>query len=248
MEPSGIGESEIYLPLFDYFDSWETFGKEPLSQPARVFAQDLVNAAVYSSQILGCRDHAKDPAHLGSAVVIVCTLTEGFLVSLRCAWDALAMALSVGACEKPGQAPKDSMRALLKWAGDNKGRVHPTLQPILTADVEWFWKLRTLRDYLVHQSSIANIFFDGDNFKLDLIPGFTGSPKMEPLLPILASASEHLLDFAYRVSDALQEIVPLPSERKRSRVLHSPFIPFLKTICSFCPEPTGHARHAMGIA
>jgi hypothetical protein len=254
MLPEGIGEAEIYLPLFDYFDSWETFAGQPgtkegrLSQPAMVLAQDLVNAAVYSHQVLGWRDRAKEPEGLGSAVVIVCTLTEGFLVSLRSAWDALAMAVSVGACEKPGQAPHDSLRALLKWAGNNKKRVHPKLRPILTTEVNWFWKLRTLRDYLVHQGSIANIFFDGDNFLLTLIPHLEGGPVQEPLLPILGSACEHLLDFAYRATEALQEVVPLPPERKRSRVLHSPFIPYLKTICGFCSEPTSQARHAMGIS
>lgn len=29
MLPEGIGEAEIYQPLFDYFDSWETFADQP---------------------------------------------------------------------------------------------------------------------------------------------------------------------------------------------------------------------------
>jgi hypothetical protein len=54
MLPEGIGESEIYLPLFDYFDSWETFPGQVgtkegrLPHAALVLAEDLVNAAVYS--------------------------------------------------------------------------------------------------------------------------------------------------------------------------------------------------------
>jgi hypothetical protein len=55
-----------------------------------LLAQNLVNAAACSHQILGWRDWAKEPESLGSAVVIASTLTEGFLVSLRIAWDGLA--------------------------------------------------------------------------------------------------------------------------------------------------------------
>jgi len=60
MLPSGIGEAEIYLPLFDY--CWPK-GSTPqqqgkaemrIAKSAEVLAQDLVNAAVYSLQVLVC--------------------------------------------------------------------------------------------------------------------------------------------------------------------------------------------------
>jgi hypothetical protein len=234
---SEIGEAEIYMPLFDYFDSpgatQQGKNEKRLAQSAEVLAQDLVNAAVYSHQILGWRDRAREYDDLGTAVVIVCTLTEGFLVSLRCACDALAMGLSVAACAKAGQAPQDSLRALLNWAKQNQSRVHPKLLPILVSEADWFWKLRTIRDYLVHQGSHTHILWNGEEFRLSLFPRFEGGAFQQPLRPLMASISEQLVAFAYNASEAVQGILPLPPDRKRSRVLHSPFIPYLKALCQF---------------
>jgi hypothetical protein len=176
--------------------------------------------------------------------VIACTLVEGFLVSLRCACDALAVALAVASCGKPGQAPQDSLRALLNWAAKNQDRVDPKLRPILTSDAGWFWNLRTLRDYLIHQGSHAFIFWNGDEFRLTLAPRFEGGPVMAPLLPLLASLSEQFLAFAYRATAAVQEIVSLPQGQKRSRVLHSPFMPYLKALRDYCPDPPSPAYYA----
>jgi hypothetical protein len=79
MLPSGLGEAEMYLPVFDYFDSSKDLrsrqGKResPLARSAEALAQDLVNAAVYRHQILGWRDRAHESGDLGTAVVITRT-------------------------------------------------------------------------------------------------------------------------------------------------------------------------------
>jgi hypothetical protein len=238
MLPSGIGESEIHLPLFDYFDSKMRSSQPPKKQmdlagSAEVLANDLVNAAVYSYLVQTARDQAKE-GHQGLSLLVALTLIEGFLVSFRCACDALAMGLSVAACDKAGQAPDDSLRALVKWAEGNKRRVHPKLLPILVSDVDWFWQLRTLRDSLIHEGRSLRLFWNGEEFLL--IPsGFKVGQEMQPVLPLMASVSENFLDFAYRSTEVVQEIVELPPERKRSRVLHCPFVPALKELRSYCP-------------
>jgi len=170
-------------------------------------------------------------------VVVAGTLAEAFLVSVRCAWDALAMGLAVAACGKNGQAPDDSMRALLNWAKKNQRRVHTRLMPILESDAGWFWSVRTFRDDLIHHGSHAFIFWNGEEFLLSLLARFDGSPNMEPLLPLMASISEHLLAFAHSASEAVQDIIPLPPERRRSMVLHSPFVPYLNSLRKYWASP-----------
>jgi hypothetical protein len=248
MLPSGIGESEIHLPLFDYFDSWEGSptpqGEKEVSlaESAVVLAHDLVNAAVYSHLVQNCRDRAKEGGLQGPAVVVALTLIEGFLVSFRCACDALATGIAVAACDKPKQAPGDSLRKLVEWAKKNEARVHPKLRPILLSDIDWFWRLRSLRDSLIHQGRHANVFWNGDEFLLILSPFKVGQP-MPPLFSLMASVSENFLEFAYRSTEAVQEIIELPPERRRSRVLHCPFVPALKGLRSYCPSPPDPAHY-----
>jgi hypothetical protein len=85
MLPSGIGESEIHLPIFDYFDSKMRSSQPPKKQmdlpsSAEVLANDLVNAAVYSHLVQTARARAYE-GHQGLSLLVALTLIEGFLVS-----------------------------------------------------------------------------------------------------------------------------------------------------------------------
>ena len=100
----------------------------------------------------------------------------------------LIVALSYVATEKiPDRHQLDSLRALLKWARKNPNRVTDAVKPAFDYDFEWFWELRSLRDYLVHNAGVhVNINCDGKQFNLWLHHPTRGWITREPLLPMLA--------------------------------------------------------------
>src|SRR5262249_52428783 len=94
----------------------------------------------------------------------------------------------------------------------------------------------------IHDGRSLHLFWNGEEFFL--IPsGFKGGQEMQPVPPLMASVSENFLDFAYRSTELLQEIVELSPARKRSRVLHCPFLPALKELRSYCTTPPDPAHY-----
>jgi hypothetical protein len=76
---------------------------------------------------------------------------------------------------------------------------------------------------VVHQGVDAIIHTDRRQFNLWL-HGDRGWITREPLLPFLAGHYQCLLDFADTASAIINEIVSLPEDRHRSRVVEGVFI------------------------
>src|SRR5690348_8137822 len=117
-----LGQTEYYSGLLDYFDwCYEIDPRlaehhDDLSPPAFAFGHDLVNMAAYANEIL--RWLAPRRIQRAPSVVVVSAMAEAFLFSVRSACDAIASVLAYSAA-KPGQAPRNSLRALVEWANKN---------------------------------------------------------------------------------------------------------------------------------
>ena len=229
-----MSDTEFYSGLLDYYDHWENVDPrlvahhEHLSRAADVFGHDLVNMATYAYEILGWLrpERIREP----SSVVSVGGMAEAFLVSIRSACDAVADALSYKACGKPGQAPTDGLRALLTWAQKNETRVQPAVMSVLSGDFEWFWKLRSLRDHVVHNGVHAVIHTNGRQFNLWAHSPRVGWITREPLLPLLVRKLQNLVSFADQAAAALNQVISLPEDRVRSRVVSGVVIPALHSL------------------
>jgi hypothetical protein len=81
-----------------------------------------------------------------------------------------------------------------------------------------FWRIRTLRDYVIHEGARANIHYDGRQFNLWIISS-KGTVTFEPLLPFLALHIRHLLAFADFAALIINKQVQLPIDRLRSRAV-----------------------------
>ena len=231
---------EIYCGLFDYYDQWSSVDPrleehhDPLSHVADGFAHDLVNLSAYADQVL----YWLRPENLrtGSAVVVVGALAEAFMTSSRSACDGLSIALAYAASEKKGQAPSGSLRALLQWAEKNPRRVAAAAGPAFEWDFDWFWRLRSIRDRLVHDGATPTIHCDGKQFNLWLHHSTRGRITREPLLPMLARITQGVLGLGQTVSNAVGHRAPLPRDRYRTRVLQGITIRSLHRLVSLAPE------------
>ncbi len=223
MEPA----THVCCGLLDYYDHWSEIDPRlaahhnHLSRAADIFGHDLVNIATYVSEILGWLPAER--IRLSPSVVCVGGMTEAFLVSIRSAYDALAIALAYVASEKPGQAPAKSLRGLITWAKRNESRVRPRVLKLLAQEHGAFLNVRTLRDYVVHSGAHATIHCDGHQFNL-WIHSSNGWVTREPLLPFLARHLKHLLAFADAASLIINEVIELPKDRLRSRAVEGVLI------------------------
>ncbi len=118
--------ASVHCGLLDYYDHWSEVDPRlaahyhALSRASDVFGHDLVNTATYVSEILGWLPPER--IRLPPSVVCVASMTEAFLVSIRSAYDAVAIALSYLCCEKKNQAPTDSLRSLYQWVKSRLGQ------------------------------------------------------------------------------------------------------------------------------
>jgi hypothetical protein len=103
-------------------------------------------------------------------------------------------------------------------------------------DFDWFWRLRSLRDHLVHGSNQANIHCDGKQFNLWMHSRKKGWVTREPLLPLLAEAYNRILPLGDSVAQVVQTVVPLPEDRLKTRLLHGVRINALHRLCEMAPE------------
>lgn len=238
--PGELSEYEVWAGVLDYYDHWESAyarlseHHDPLSKWAEAFGHDIVNLATYSHQILTWLD--PDNIRKVESVVVVGGVTEAFLLSLRSAADTVAGAISHVACTKPKQAPSRSLRALLTWAKKNPQRVRASIGSILAGDFEWFWSLRSLRDYIVHDGAIPNIHCNGRQFNLWVYAPNCGWITREPLLPLLKMRVERLLAFADAASEGINQEIQMPDDRIRSRVVHGVLVPRLYKLMEIADE------------
>lgn len=235
-----LRDDEFYSGLLDYYDHWSDVDPRLaehhgcLSGAADVFGHDLVNIATYVNEVLGWLP--PDRIRLPASVVSVGGMVEAFLVSVRSASDVVAGALSYKASNKAGQAPSNSLRALLAWAKKDERRVHPRIMEVLGRDFEWFWNLRSLRDHVVHTGAHAVIHTDGRQFNLWVHAPRTGWVTREPLLPLLNRALDGLVSFADESAAAINQIISLPEDRLRSRVVCGVLVPALYTLKQIASE------------
>ena len=231
---------EIHCGLFDYYDHWDEVDPRlknhhaPLSHVANVYAHDVVNLSAYAQQIL----FWLKPENLRSAnsVVVVGALAEAFITSARSTCDGLSVALSYVASEKRGQATGNSLSALLKWADKNPHRVAAAVRPAFEYDFDWFWSLRSIRDHLVHKGVNPTIHCDSRQFNLWLHHSAHGWIAREPLLPMLASITQDVIDLGQHIAEFVNRGVPLPRDRHHTRMLHGITINSLHRLLNLAPE------------
>jgi len=229
-----LTEWDVHNPVLDWYDHWNCIDdriKDPgghLRRSAAIFGHDLVNMASYSHEVL--RWLAPDQIRHSQSVVSVGAMAEAFLVSVRSAYDAVAIALASRASTNRQQVPQDGLGSLLRWAGKNPERVHTAVLDVLSSDLTCFWRLRQIRDQIVHRGADAIIHCTGRQFNLWLHSPTDGWISREPLLPLLASQFEHLLGFAGLSGNAINPIIDLPTDRVRSRVVQGVLIPALHNL------------------
>jgi hypothetical protein len=135
-----------------------------LSKSAFALGHDIVNLASYASEIL--RWLSPENIRLDPSVVMAGAMAEAFFYAVRSACDAIAATLAYVASDKPGQAPKEGLPRLIRWANENNARIRPEILNLLSTDFDWFWKLRSLRDQITHQGADAGIHCDDRQFNL----------------------------------------------------------------------------------
>ena len=235
-----LPENEIWAGVLDYFDHWQSIDPRlsahhiPLSKWAEAFGHDLVNMATYAHHILSWLK--PDNIRKAESVVVVGGMTEAFLLSLRSASDAVAGAISHVASTKSGQSPGESLRALLTWAKKNPQRVNPPIASVLQGDFEWFWNLRSLRDYIVHGGATPNIACNGRQFNLWVYVPNKGWITREPLLPLLKQHFDGLLSFANAASMGINVAIQMPADRVRSRVVCGVLVSHLHKLMEIAKE------------
>jgi hypothetical protein len=240
MPKEGLSLNEYYVGLLDYYDHWKTV--DPRLQPhhdrlsplAWTIGRDIVHMATYAHEILA--RHTPERMWDGGSLVTISAMTEGFLVTCRSACDAIGQALSYVVCSKPGQAPTDGLRALADWAKKTPSRVHSEVLKVLSGDLDWFWKLRTIRDYIVHGDADANIFTDREQYYLWVHSHRAGWVTREPLLPLLKSKLVGLTSLADQSAEVVNGIIKLPDDRVRSRTVSGVFIPALHNLAEVADQ------------
>lgn len=231
---------ELECGVFDYYDHWSEIDPRlasvnaTLAPLAEAFAQDMNNLAVYVGEILGWL--APERIRQAESVVVVGSMSEAFLVCARAAADVLGSLLGFAACVKPGQAPRTSLRELLKWAAAHPERVRSEAANVLANDWSWFSDLRTLRDFVTHGGVQAGIHCDGRQFNLWMHSGRVGWVTCRLLLPLLATVLTGLLSRAEDVATLVNGVIALPADRVGSRVLQGLCIPALHRLQDIAPN------------
>jgi hypothetical protein len=237
-----ISDYDLYLKLLDGHDHWKT--NDPrlakhydlLSRSLEAFAYDILGMSVVAHEILGWLDKLHSGEEHGAEVVTVGTLTEAYILSARTACDALAFLLGEVVPLKKGQAPKDSLRGLVEWAKANASRIDARAVPLLTSDFGWFYRIRSLRDRIIHDGCFCNIHTDRHQFNLWVHSHRSGWITREPLFPLLASMYTAIATFSDKAADVIYAIIELPEDRRRSRVLSGIRIPALKKLVDLAPD------------
>jgi hypothetical protein len=235
-----LSKNEFHSGLLDYYDWWDEIDPriakhhDQLSPPAFAFGHDLVNMATYANEVLSWLPARR--MHRSVSVVVVSGMAEAFLFSLRSACDTIASVLSYSACEKPGQAP-NSLSRLVEWANKNEHRVHPDVLAVLKSDLDWFWKMRRIRDDVAHGFADVVTLCTGHQFDLLVMSTKTNQNAFrEPMIPLLAHHLVSLVDLSNRAADAVNQIIDFPLERRKSRVVSGVLIPALYKLVRVAPN------------
>jgi hypothetical protein len=163
-------------------------------------------------------------------------MSEGFIMSTRSACDVLATALGYVATTKYTQVPSSSLRRFINWATKNTDKLRPEMADILSINMDWFWNLRSIRDHIVHGNASATIHCNGHQFNLWVYSSRSGWVTREPLLPLLKNTLLDLINYSDRVAIAVNNVINLPSDRIRSRVVQGVLIPALHRLIEVADE------------
>lgn len=226
-----LSDTEYYCALLDFYDHWtDVDGRMErhhlaLSPWAEACGHDLVNLATYANEVM----ERMEPSRIreGSSVVVAGSMIEAFVVSLRSMADAVAGALAYVASSKAGQAPTNSLNALIAWSKKHPNRVRHSAAEILSRDFSWFCELRTFRDQLVHCGAIATIHSDGHQFNLWMHSPAKGWLVRTPLLPWMRDQFLHVTNLANDVASVIRNEIDMPADREGSRVVQGVLIPAL---------------------
>ncbi len=236
-----INKYQLYVRAFDFYDHWseldqEVSGKHPrLSALSEALSTDFNHLSVLASEML---KWARPSAMLsGKSVVIVATLTEAYIVTLRSAADILGSMAAYSSALKFGQAPNSSLHDLLKWANLHPSRVRNEVRAFLLSDWTWFYEMRTMRDLLVHEGLHANIHCDRNNFRLWVCSPKHGWITRTPLFPLLGRWTNCLLTVANHCGEIAGEYIALPEERIGSRVLEGVYVPSFHRFLAVSEKP-----------
>lgn len=208
---------DFAIPLSDLLlDLMEKDSHGPLaleaSQLACSFAHDFVSLATLAGQLLWYVDVA--PQRTGTPDSLLISLTaESYLMFLRTSCDVISSIILTFCVDETDQIPnrlmkrKDSFNDLIEWVKNNPEKAPERIR-FLSTHWNWFDKLRTLRNQLVHYGYEIVVFTDeiapqfgaismGDA-ELHFLhnPGeqFEGAPTMEPLLPALKTYTSSILE------------------------------------------------------
>lgn len=236
-----INKYQLHVRAFDFYDHWseldqEVSGKHPrLSALSEALSMDFNHLAVLASEML---KWARPSAMLsGKSVVIVGTLTEAYIVTLRSAADIVGSMAAYSSALKPAQAPNSSLHDLLKWANSHPSRVRSEARTFLLSDWAWFYEMRTMRDLLVHEGLHANIHCDRNNFRLWVCSPKHGWITRTPLFPLLGRWTNCLLTAANQCGKIAGDYISLPEERIGSRVLDGVYVPSLDRFLTASKKP-----------
>ena len=238
-----LADYHLYLKILDAYDHWTEIDERLapnfgiFSRSLEAFAHDIHDMSVLAYEILQWLDKLHRGEEHGAEVVTVGTLTEAYILSARTACDAVAFLLGNVVPLKKGQAPNDSLRGLVDWAKKNPTRIHARALPLLISDdFSWFYRLRTLRDRIIHDGCYCNIHTNGRQFNLWIHAYTSGWITREPLLPLLSSMYQDILTFSDKAADVIYDIISLPDDRRRSRILTGIRISALKQLIERAPH------------
>jgi hypothetical protein len=236
-----LSEYEFYTGILDYFDWWTEIDfrlaayHDHLSPPAFALGHDIVNMAAYVNEILFWHDPKR--IRQSPSLIIVSSMTEAFFFSIRAACDAIAAILAHKACDKPGQAPRNSLRALLDWSQRNPQRVRPEIKTVLSTDLSWFWRLRQIRDEIGHGLADCGTFRHGGQFDMMMMSTKKKQKATRvPLFPLLAEQLAGLTALSDQTAIAVNKLINLPPDRIRSRVVQGALIPALPRLIEIAGE------------
>ena len=211
--------------FLDYYDIWVEIDPRlekysDLRHAAGAFGHDIVHLATYVYDILNWLKPKRIQNSM--CVMYVGAMTEAALVSIRSAYDAVAMGLAQVATAKRGQAPT-TLAELVNWARKNPSRIDPKVRELLAQEHEAFWFARRYRDYVVHRGADIVIHTDRHQFNLNLRAEDEWLVQ-EPLIPMLARHIKHLIEFANEAATIVNAAISLPPDRVGSRIVNGRLI------------------------
>jgi hypothetical protein len=223
---------------------------EPSAKLGCSLAHDFINLGTIAGQLLWLVDTA--PVRTGTPDSLSISLyAESYLMHLRSACDVIATIIHTFCIEnkKKGQVQNESFNDLIDWIEKNPSRAPDDLKFLVQHKDDWFSKMRSIRDKLVHHRFDINIFtneiapsfstMSTGEIHLHLLrkPGeFLDPPlTLTPLMPFLKHATCGLLNLADKTAEVI--IARTKHVPSKKHVINGVYIPALHHMLSY-EEPS----------